>query len=58
MLLEYIIKSKDEEMYKAKYMVLAEEHMVALQQVLSLKEKISSLEDEVSEFPRKLRKKL
>ena len=43
-LFEHIIKSKDEEMYKAKYMMLAEKHMVALQQVLSLNEQISSLE--------------
>ena len=57
LLFEHIIKSKEEEMYKAKYMMLAEEHMVALKRVLSLKEQISSLE-QVSEFPRKLRKKL
>ena len=57
LLFEHIIKSKDEEMYKAKYMMLAEEHMVALQRVLSLKEQISSLE-QVPEFSRKLRKKL
>ena len=57
LLFEHIIKSKEEEMYKAKYMMLAEEHMVALKRVLSLKEQISSL-DQVSEFPRKLRKKL
>ena len=58
LLLEHIIKSKDEEMYKAKYMMLAEEHMIALQRVLSLKEQISSLEQEVPTFPRKLRKNL
>ena len=58
LLFEHIIKSKDEEMYKAKYMMLAEEHMVALQGVLSLKDQISSLEQEVPAFTRKLRKKL
>ena len=59
LLFEHIIKSKDEEMYKAKYMMLAEEHMVALQRVLSLKDQISSLEQEVTPpFPKKLRKKL
>ena len=58
LLFEHIIKSKEEEMYKAKYMMLAEEHMVALKRVLSLKEQISSLEQEVPTFPRKLRKNL
>ena len=58
LLFEHIIKSKEEEMYKAKYMMLAEEHMVALKRVLSLKEQISSLEQEVPAFTRKLRKKL
>ena len=58
LLFEHIIKSKDEEMYKAKYMMLAEEHMVALQGVLSLKDQISSLKQEVPAFTRKLRKKL
>ena len=58
LLFEHIIKSKEEEMYKAKYMMLAEEHMVALQRVLSLKEQISSIEKEVPPFPRKLRKNL
>ena len=58
LLFEHIIKSKDEEMYKAKYMMLAEEHMVALQRVLSLKDQISSLEQEVPAVTRKLRKKL
>ena len=57
LLFEHIIKSQEEEMYKAKYMMLAEEHMVSLKRVLSLKEQISSLE-QVSKFPRKLRKKL
>ena len=57
LLFEHIIKSKVEEMYKRKYVILAEEHMVALKRVLSLKEQISSLE-QVPEFPRKLRKKL
>ena len=58
LLFEHIIKSQEEEMYKAKYMMLAEEHMVALKRVLSLTEQISSLEQEVSTFPRKLRKNL
>ena len=58
LLFEHIIKSKDEEIYKEKYMMLAEEHMVALQGVLSLKDQISSLEQEVPAFTRKLRKKL
>ena len=58
LLFEHIIKSKEEEVYKAKYMMLAEEHMVALKRVLSLKEQISSLEQEVPTFPRKLRKNL
>ena len=58
LLFEHIIKSKDEEMYKAKYMVLAEEHMVALKHVLSLKEQILSLEKEVPALTRNLRKKL
>ena len=44
LLFEHIIKSQEEEMYKAKYIMLAEKHMVALQRVLSLKEQISSLE--------------
>ena len=57
LLFEHIIKSKEEEMYKAKYMMLAEEHMVALKRVLSLKEQISSLE-QVPAYTRKLRKKL
>ena len=58
LLFGHIIKSKEEEMYKAKYMMLAEEHMVALKRVLSLKEQISFLEQEVPTFPRKLRKNL
>ena len=58
LLFEHIIKSKEEEMYKAKYVILAEEHMVALKQVLSLNEKISSLEQEVPAFTQKYKKKL
>ena len=58
LLFEHIIKSKEEEMYKAKYMMLAEEHMVALKQVLSLKGQISSREQEVPELSLKLGKKL
>ena len=58
LLFEHIIKSKEQEMYKAKYMMLAEEHMIALQRVLSLKDQISSLEQEVPTPLRKLRKKL
>ena len=54
---EHIIKSQEEEIYKAKYIILAKEHMVALKQVLSLKEQFSSLE-QVPEFSRKLRKNL
>ena len=50
LLFEHIIKSKEEDMYKAKYMMLAEEHMLALQRVLSLKDQISSLEQEVPAF--------
>ena len=57
LLFEHIIKSQEEEMYKAKYIILAKEHMVALKQVLSLKEQFSSLE-RVPEFSRKLRKNL
>lgn len=57
LLFEHIIQSKEEEMYKAKYMMLAEEHVSALKQVLSLKEQFSSLE-QVPEFSRKLRKNL
>ena len=57
LLFEHIIKSQEEEMYKAKYIILAKEHMVALKQVLSLKEQFSSLE-QVPEFFRKLRKNL
>ena len=30
LLFEHIIKSQEEEMYKAKYIILAKEHMVAL----------------------------
>ena len=58
LLFEHIIKSEEEEMYKVKYMMLAEEHLVALKHVFSLKEQISSLEKEVPTFPRKLRKNL
>ena len=58
LLFGHIIKSKEEEMYKAKYMMLAEEHMVALKQVLSLKGQISSREQEVPELSLKLGKKL
>jgi transcriptional regulator with XRE-family HTH domain len=57
LLFEHIIQSKEEEMYKAKYMMLAEEHVSALKQVLSLKEQISSLE-QVPKLSRKLSKKL
>ena len=57
LLFEHIIKSKEEEMYKEKYMMLVEEHQVALKQVISLKKQLSSLE-QVPEFPRKLRKNL
>lgn len=57
LLFEHIIKSQEEEMYKAKYIILTKEHMVALKQVLSLKEQFSSLE-QVPEFSRKLRKNL
>ena len=58
LLFEHIIKSEEEEMYKVKYMMLAEEHLVALKHVFSLKEQIFSLEKEVPTFPRKLRKNL
>ena len=58
LLFEHIIKSKEEEIYKAKYTMLAEEHIVALKRVLSLKDQISSLEQEVPALTRKLRKKL
>ena len=58
LLFEHIIKSKEEEMYKAKYMMLAEEHMIALQQVLSLNDQIASQKQEVPAFTRKLKKKL
>ena len=57
LLFEHIIKSKEGEMYKAKYMMLADEHMAALKEVLSLKEQIISPQ-KAPALSRKLRKKL
>ena len=37
LLFEYVSKTQEEEIYKQKYIMLAEKHMAALKEVLSLK---------------------
>ena len=56
LLFEHIGKSQEEESYKKKYVLLAEEYLTALKEIISLKEQILPSK-KVSVLSRKLRKK-
>jgi len=50
LLLEHIDKSRKGEKYQQKYLELAEEHMLALKDIFSLKQELLSLNDSYKEL--------